>query len=160
MNDVTAFSHAPAGYVCPFCLVVQGIENEHVHTLQDDVVYRDEDVTSFVCAAFWPNNPGHVLVVPNAHFENIYTMSGELLGKIQEVGRIAGLGFKELYHCDGVSSRQHNEPAGNQDVWHYHLHVYPRYEDDRLYFTTRRSTTPEERRPYAEKLKRWFDEQS
>lgn len=92
--------------------------------------------------------------------QNVYTMPCELLGKIQEVGRIAGLGFKALYKCDGVSSRQHNEPAGNQDVWHYHLHVYPRYQNDRLYHTTRRSTTPEERRPYAEKLRRWFDEQT
>ena len=43
--------------------------------------------------------------------QNVYTMPYELLGKIQEVGRIAGLGFKALYKCDGVSSRHHNEPA-------------------------------------------------
>ena len=58
--------------------------------------------------------------------------------------------------CDGVSSRQHNEPAGNQDVWHYHLHVFPRWENDKLYFERRHSTSPEQRRPYAEKLRAWL----
>ncbi|MEP7294527.1 MAG: diadenosine tetraphosphate hydrolase, partial [Chloroflexota bacterium] len=57
------------------------------------------------------------------------------------------------------STRQHNEPAGYQEVWHYHLHVFPRYAHDYLYDLTfqRRLTTLEERRPYAEKLKRYFD---
>jgi diadenosine tetraphosphate (Ap4A) HIT family hydrolase len=35
--------------------------------------------------------------------------------------------------ADGTSTRQHNEPAGNQDVWHYHEHVFPRYDGDELY---------------------------
>lgn len=35
--------------------------------------------------------------------------------------------------CDGVSTRQHNEPGGNQDVWHFHQHVFPRWLGARLY---------------------------
>ena len=45
------------------------------------------------------------------------------------------LTMKVVYSCDGISTRQHNEPAGNQDVWHYHLHVTPRYKDDVFYST-------------------------
>jgi hypothetical protein len=45
--------------------------------------------------------------------------------------------------------RQHNEPAGNQEVWHYHLHVFPRYARDDLYGSLYRETTLEERLPYA-----------
>lgn len=61
-----------------------------------------------------------------------------------------------MYKCDGVSSRQHNEPCGNQDVWHYHLHVFPRYKDDNLYLTNRELSKPEERIEYADRLKDYF----
>ena len=149
-------THAPAEYTCPFCLVVKGVENEHVRTKQDDVVFRDGTVTAFISSAWWPRNHGHVLVIPNEHIENVYTMPTHLLTKIQEVAREISIGFKETYKCHGVSSRQHNEPAGNQDVWHYHLHVFPRWEGDQLYTERRRTTNPEERRPYGEKLRAWL----
>ncbi|HEX3722191.1 MAG TPA: hypothetical protein VHV31_05340, partial [Nitrolancea sp.] len=58
--------------------------------------------------------------------------------------------------CDGTSFRQHNEPAGNQEIWHYHLHVFPRYVDDDLYLRTRRDTTPEERTPYASMVQQYL----
>jgi histidine triad (HIT) family protein len=61
--------------------------------------------------------------------------------------------LKTAYGCDGTSFRQHNEPHGDQEVWHYHLHVFPRYEGDELYRGRKRHTTPEERAPYAEKLR-------
>jgi len=64
--------------------------------------------------------------------------------------------YIEVYKCDGVSTRQHNEPSGNQDVWHYHLHVFPRYKNDNLYKTDRRNSEPEERTEYAEKLREYF----
>jgi hypothetical protein len=41
--------------------------------------------------------------------------------------------MKTLYRCSGVSTRQHNEPDGNQDVWHFHQHVFQRYPGDDLY---------------------------
>ena len=65
------------------------------------------------------------------------------------------LALKAAYGCPGISTRQHNEPGGGQDVWHYHLHVFPRSPDDRLYelIAQRRTTESEERRPYAEKLR-------
>lgn len=66
------------------------------------------------------------------------------------------LALKETYKCDGVSSRQHNEPCGGQDVWHYHLHVFPRYKDDNFYKTDRVNSKPQERVEYAQKIKEYF----
>lgn len=144
-------NHAPEGYDCPFCRLVRGLDTSA--SSQDDVVYRDESVTAFVSAGWWPNNPGHVLVVPNAHYENVYDLPPELATPIQRVTRNVAVAFKEIYGCDGVSTRQHNEPAGLQDVWHYHQHVFPRYEGDDLYLHGRIGSTAEERRPYAAKLR-------
>ncbi len=47
---------------------------EHVWTKQGDVVLRDDLATAFVAASWWPNNPGHVIIVPNAHYENIFDL--------------------------------------------------------------------------------------
>jgi histidine triad (HIT) family protein len=56
-------------------------------------------------------------------------------------------------------TRQHNEPAGNQDVWHYHMHVFPRYAGDDLYFTRPQQdfSPAEQRLPYADKLREHFE---
>jgi histidine triad (HIT) family protein len=66
--------------------------------------------------------------------------------------------MKRIYDCDGVSTRQHNEPAGYQDAWHYHVHVFPRYEGDYLYNTRHLPlpATAEERAPYARRLLDYF----
>ena len=57
------FSHQPVGYRCPFCRVAAGEDLPGDYTRQADVVYRDGTATAFVSSAWWPGNPGHVLVV-------------------------------------------------------------------------------------------------
>ena len=146
-------SHQPAGYRCPFCRVAAGQDVEANGTRQSDVVYRDEVVTAFVNASFWPANPGPVVVVPNAHYEHVYDIPDDILVAVQVVGKRIALAMKAAYGCDGTSFRQHNEPAGSQDVWHYHLHVFPRYTGDELYLTRKRKAPPAERAPYAERLR-------
>jgi histidine triad (HIT) family protein len=116
-------------------------------------VYHDHRITAFICRDKWPNNPGHVLIIPNRHYENIYTLPVPLAARIQECAQAIALALKRIYHCDGTSTRQHNEPAGGQDVWHYHLHVFPRYYDDNLYFSHIESMTDDERLHYAKKLR-------
>lgn len=147
------YNHAPQGYDCPFCRVVAGHDNEGIYTRQEDIVYRDEFVTAWVSSHWWTHNPGHVIIVPNRHYENIYDLPIEYATEIHRVARQVALAFKEAYSCDGTSTRQHNEPAGYQEVWHYHFHVFPRYLNDNLYLEQRHAIPPEQRRPYAEKLK-------
>ena len=57
--------------------------------------------------------------------------------------------MKRADSCDGVSTRQHSEPAGQQEVWHDHLHVLPRFEGDELNTPPARLTKPDERVPFA-----------
>ena len=149
------FSHQPSAYRCPVCRIVAGEDLPGNFTKQADVVFRDGTVTAFVSSAWWPANPGHVLVVPNDHYENIYDIPDPVLAAVQLVGKRMALALKTAYGCDGTSFRQHNEPAGYQEVWRYHLHVFPRYHGDDLYLRTheRRDTTPTEREPFAQKLR-------
>ena len=147
-------NHAPENYHCPFCLLIKGIQNEHVHSVQSDIVYHDDVVTAFIGSHQWPNNHGNVIIVPDEHFENIYDLPLRYAQDIHRVAKRLAITMKTVYACDGVSTRQHNEPAGNQDVWHYHLHVTPRHKNDNFYGTQRQFMESFERAEHAEALKK------
>jgi histidine triad (HIT) family protein len=53
--------------------------------------------------------------------------------------------------------RQHNEPAGDQNIWHYHLHVIPRYQNDDFHVSNKSQFGAEERAKYARRLKNWLE---
>ena len=125
------FNHEPKDYACPFCQLIQGGEGKY--NSQQDIICQDKLVTAFISPRWWPNNPGNVIIVPNQHFEHIYDLPARFAHRVQDIAKEVAKAFKEVYKCDGVSTRQHNEPAGGQDVWHYHLHIFPRYKDDNLY---------------------------
>jgi histidine triad (HIT) family protein len=124
-------SHAPEGYACPFCRYVAGLGDERVQPTH--FVERTPDTLTYVSPKWWPNNHGALLVIPTLHVENLYSLPDELGGPLLRATRRAALALKAAFDCDGVSTRQHNEPGGNQDVWHFHVHVFPRYEGDGLY---------------------------
>lgn len=146
-------SHAPAGYVCPFCRLLRGIDDE-LNT-QDDIVWSDERTTAFISPKWWPANHGHVIVIPNTHAENLHDIPEEDLSAVTATTKRIALALKQAYGCDGISTRQHNEPAGNQDVWHLHVHVFPRWQGDELYerHHETRWASPAERSLYAKKLR-------
>ncbi|HEX7041994.1 MAG TPA: HIT family protein [Patescibacteria group bacterium] len=149
------YNHALKDEVCPICLGVRKIENAQTLIRQSDIVYQDEDVTAFISSFFIGNNKGHVVIVPNQHFENIYDLPEEVISQIQKIAKKLAIAVRGAYSCEGITLLQNNEPAGNQHAFHYHLHIFPRYQNDELYvyMLKKTPTTPKERLPYAEKLK-------
>jgi len=127
------YTHAPQDYECPFCAIGRGSQESSARFSPSDLIYRARQVTAFIGYRQWPKNPGNTIVIPNQHYENIYTLPEELALTVHRLARAISLAMKRAYGCDGVSLRQHNEPAGNQDVWHYHVHVTPRYQGDNFY---------------------------
>ena len=126
------------------------------------IVYENEHTLAYISPKWWKNNPGHVLVIPKQHTENIYTISDELHGEVYKTAKKIALALKIAYQCDGTSTRQHNEPAGNQGVWHLHVHVFPRYENDELYknYDKKRWPGHDEKMQFVSKLKKYFSENS
>lgn len=129
------YSHAPPGYVCPFCLLIQGMENSSTRLRQSDIIYQTAEATAVMAARKWPNNPGHVLVIPNRHFENIYDLPIPIAVEIHSLSRKLALAMKLEYDCGGITLQQSNEPAGDQHIWHYHLHVITRYQNDNFHIS-------------------------
>ncbi len=146
-------THAPADYQCPFCRFARGIASPH--NALADIIYQDDEILAFVAPRTWPLNAGNVLVVPRAHHENLYDMPDELLARVAILARQVAVAMKRAYGCHGTSLRQHNEPAGNQDVWHYHVHVFPRWAGDDLYrrHDEHRYVPGDERQAYAARLR-------
>lgn len=85
-------------------------------------MYKDDYITAFISAGQYKNNKGNLIIIPNRHFESIYELPVDISARIHILERKIAIVLKEVYKCEGVSSRQHNEPCDNQDVWHYHLH--------------------------------------
>jgi histidine triad (HIT) family protein len=143
------YNHAPDNYVCPFCRIVQKLDEDRIQ----DIVYQDEDITVFIGLEHSPNNLGHTIIIPNLHFENLYDLPVYLVTKIHKYAKKLALVLKKSYLCDGVTIQQHNEPASDQVVWHYHLHVIPRFKNDDFYNCQAQKLPAKERAKYAKLLR-------
>ncbi|WP_433194341.1 HIT family protein [Nocardia sp. CA-107356] len=149
-------THAPATYRCPICLGVQGIVSPDTLIRPTDVVYQDELVTAFINSFFVGVNSGHVIVVPNEHYESIHTLPSAYGHRVFDVAQKIALAMKDAYQCDGITTRQNNEPAGDQHPFHYHFHIFPRYNDDgfnAVQLSEKRLAGAEERAEWAERLR-------
>ncbi|MBH1980782.1 HIT family protein [Candidatus Saccharibacteria bacterium] len=150
-------SHQPKDYLCPFCDWLSGNETEYKQN--SDIVFQNDKVTAFISPKWWVNNPGHVIVIPNHHIENLYSITDKELSEVYRTVKQVAVAIRNSYeNCTGTSTRQHNEPSGNQDVWHFHTHVFPRYENDKLYqnHEEKRFVEPSERKVYADVLRAYL----
>ena len=151
------YNHAPPEYACPYCSFVHGKENDQIPLEQTDIVFQTADLTAFIATRIWINNQGHVLIIPNEHFENIFDLPLALSEQFHSLTKNVALAMKAEYQCDGITIRQQNESAGDQHVWHYHLHVIPPYQNDDFQNSQRVPFEASERAEYAQKLKKWFE---
>ncbi|QNK03796.1 HIT domain-containing protein [Dyella telluris] len=113
----------------------------------------DDNVFALVPTHHYGGIKGNCLVVPRDHYENVLEMRDNLGSDFFRVTRRLSHAMLSAFGCEGISTRQHNGPAGNQDVWHYHLHVFPRYPGDGLYGGQKVPYSTEERMALAAKLR-------
>ena len=94
-------------------------------------------------------------MIPNAHFANLETIPEDELAAVYATARRVAVALHDARGCDGTSTRQHNGAGAGQDVFHFHVHVFPRFAGDGLYARDAefRWAAPEERAPYAERLR-------
>ena len=117
------------------------------------IVTQDETVAVVINP--FPLNPGHVLVVPRQHVENIYALpdsiAGPFLSTAARVARVA----KRVLAADGVTLRQNNDAASDQHLFHFHLHVIPRFSGDGERFDAQpKQITVEEQEEMRDRLAR------
>lgn len=91
-----------------------------------DFVYEDDLVMAFMDMD--PINEGHVLLVPKQHYLDVDEIPDDLLAHIMIVSKSIVKALKQIYHPNGYSIMQNG--GRFNDVGHYHLHIFPRYEND------------------------------
>jgi histidine triad (HIT) family protein len=130
---------------CIFCKIIAGI-------LPSARVYEDAKVLAFM--NLQQKNPGHTLIIPKEHYPNVYELPDELVGYVaQQAARLARI-VKTQFGAAGINILQNNEPQAMQSVFHYHVHIIPRYEgDDLLSIWKAAPATPQELADSAEKIK-------
>ena len=106
---------------CIFCKIAAG-EIPGAKLYEDDL-FR-------VVLDLGPANKGHCLVIPKDHYANVFEMPEEVAGKAFIVAKRIATKMQEVTGCDGVNILQNNGPAAGQTVFHFHMHIIPRWEND------------------------------
>jgi histidine triad (HIT) family protein len=94
------------------------------------VVYENNAVIAFLDIR--PLNMGHTLVIPKAHFVDIFDTPAEQISQVHKVSKRIAVAVKKATGADGFSIIQQNGKAAGQDIFHLHVHVVPRFEGQKL----------------------------
>jgi histidine triad (HIT) family protein len=113
---------------CIFCKIVAG-------EMPAELVQEDEHTLAFMDINPWTR--GHALVIPRTHSRNLYEVGDEDLSRTMAAAKRLAERMSERLDADGVNLLNACEPAAWQTVFHFHVHVIPRYEDDPLQVPTR-----------------------
>ena len=108
---------------CIFCKIVAG-------EIPAQKLDENEQAIAFMDINPWTR--GHALVIPKEHTRNLLDAPREALASTIEMAQQVATRQRDRLDCDGVNLLSSAEPAAWQTVFHYHLHVIPRYEDDPL----------------------------
>lgn len=119
---------------CVFCEIVAGRRDAHV-------VRETPSAVAFLDQFRQPRDAAHVLVIPRAHVENIYAVRDALGADLFAMHALVARAVKRAFAPDGITTWSSNERGANQEIPHFHLHVYPRWVDVAF--------PPEVRRPEA-----------
>ncbi len=132
---------------CIFCKIANG-------GIPSVTLYEDEDFR--VILDLGPATRGHALLLPKEHYKDLFELEDEMAKKVLvRAKRIAGR-MKDALGADGMNLVQNNGEAAGQTVFHFHMHLIPRYKDDRAGILWKPGeTTPEE----MEEIKRLVDSQ-
>lgn len=106
---------------CIFCKIANG-------EIPSSTIYEDEDFRVFLDLS--PATRGHALLVPKEHYANVFELDEELAAKAFVTAKKVGARMKEVLGCDGLNLIQNNGEAAGQTVFHFHMHLIPRYEND------------------------------
>jgi histidine triad (HIT) family protein len=120
---------------CVFCKIVSAqIPSTKVH--EDGLTLAFMDIGQV--------NPGHVLVAVKPHVENICGLDDRLAAAVFRTAAHVARAVQKAYAPDGVTLYQANGSAAGQTVYHFHLHIVPRYDKDGMHLTWPAKNPPRE----------------
>lgn len=121
---------------CIFCKIANG-------EIPSTTLYEDEDFR--VILDLGPATRGHALLLPKEHYANLFELDDAVAAKALVVARKVAAKMKHALGADGFNLVQNNGEAAGQTVFHFHMHLIPRYENDKTGILWKPGeTTPED----------------
>ena len=106
---------------CIFCKIANG-------EIPSTSIYENSDFRVFFDIN--PASKGHCLIVPKQHYNDIFDMDAETGGKLFSLATVVARSLKKELNCEGMNIVQNNGIIAGQTVFHFHLHLIPRYTGD------------------------------
>ncbi len=129
---------------CIFCKIIR---NE----IPSVKLYEDDETLAFL--DIQPNTRGHALVIPKSHHENIYVLPLETTARLAMSVQKIAVALKNALELDGLNIVMNNESAAGQIIWHAHMHIIPRMNEDAGYLGQKYTYVAGEMEEIAEKIK-------
>lgn len=106
---------------CIFCKLANG-------DIPTNSLYEDDIVKVIFDAS--PASKGHVLILPKNHFDNIFELDDETAAHVFKIATKISKAYKQTLNFEGLNVIQNNGEAAGQTVFHFHMHIIPRYKND------------------------------
>lgn len=106
---------------CIFCKLANG-------NIPTNTIYEDEDFRVILDNS--PATKGHALILPKQHYANMFEIDEDTLGKAAKLAKKVISYEKNVLACDGYNVLQNNGEAAGQTVFHFHIHLIPRYAEE------------------------------
>lgn len=106
---------------CIFCKIANG-------EIPSKTLYEDEEFR--VILDLGPASKGHALILPKDHYANLYELPEETAGAVMKLAKKMAAQMTERLGCEGFNLVQNNGELAGQTVFHFHMHLIPRYQDD------------------------------
>ena len=106
---------------CIFCKIANG-------EIPSKTIYEDEEFR--VILDLGPAAKGHALILPKNHYADLYELPEETASQVMLLAKKMATQMTEKLHCDGFNLVQNNGETAGQTVFHFHMHLIPRYKDD------------------------------
>ena len=106
---------------CIFCKIIAG-------EIPSYTIYEDEEFK--VILDINPASKGHALILPKVHYANLYEIDEEVAARAMKLAKKLASRMTDVLGCDGFNLLQNNHEAAGQTVFHFHMHLIPRYKWD------------------------------
>ncbi len=106
---------------CIFCKIANG-------EIPSKTLYEDDSFR--VILDLGPASKGHALILPKEHYADLYELPDETAGEVMKLAKKLAGQMTERLGCEGFNLVQNNGELAGQTVFHFHMHLIPRYRDD------------------------------
>lgn len=111
---------------CIFCKIIGG-------EIPSNTIYEDDEFKVILDAS--PASKGHALILPKEHYADIYEIDEKTAGHAMQLAKKLAKHMTDVLKCDGFNIVQNNHEIAGQTVFHFHMHLIPRYKEDNVGIT-------------------------